>query len=932
MNFDRSSEPPEEPFQTSEPTPLSPASPKPLHFPAPTNIPILEMQTDVDFNQTEPHMADPAMRNTEVRPDIWRDPNEPEDHASPYSTGGEATNAMQAETAAQDAEPVQMSLAADDMGMTTNGAAGDTESALLSNDASHQSNASLEAHAASEAASAVPYASSLAHSATAVVPADPRNPGVGALLQQAQPPSALPSGASIDVHALLGTLQVPPSASSSVAPGVTPFSPTQAQPTAPAYDTSSLASPTGLGVSSPSGLPPRPPPQEQPLINSNYVHSQHIRDYHPHAAHSAFQSGQPNGAQGNVADANGRTYVPAVQHSPPVAESAVTPQIQAQTDPYSPAHGTFQHAGAQPGAPPTPTTAYLPYNHPTQAPPSTTYPVTGSTPIESRREHKLAAGEVPTAEDRPWDAETQAKYDNFIETERGFVSEGRWEQFPMGSRLFVGTRTLLGAKTRKDEVTLVDEDGAGGPSFFGRTRADGAASALGNLSSEKVTKRDIFHVFWRYGALAQISIKQAYGFVQFLNADQCKMALDAEQGKQIRDKKIHLEISKPQKNRNAAPKQNQGRRSRSPDYARGGKPAAGVDRYVSGGRDQGRGGGSGYNDKPRGYRSPSPPRGGYRDRFDDRDYRDRSPPYGRGGNGRYRSPSPKRNEDDDLPLPKRAPRDVPEVQIIVMDSLEREFIGWVEKAFSSRGVRVDVLILSPRLSEQAVIRRQIVEGVVAVVKLTKTNQSTGRIGLQVFDRSGGQGLGSVKFEEYVGLEPHVVVELVLRAKQQAQAVSAPAYGGYGGQQQQQSYGAPAMPPQQQQYGGAYGQQPPAYGQQPPTPAGYPPPGFPPQQAPPPPQNVQNLITSLDPNSLQNLLSAMGNQQHAPSAAYGGAPQSAGGYQHQQQQQAAMVALQQNPTMAAGLQAQAQAQQGGGGQGGGQVNMQDILAKLGSYRQ
>ena len=243
-----------------------------------------------------------------------------------------------------------------------------------------------------------------------------------------------------------------------------------------------------------------------------------------------------------------------------------------------------------------------------------------------------------------------------------------------------------------------------------------------------------------------------------------------------------------------------------------------MDRYVSGGR----GSAGGFNSR---LRSPSPPRG-YRDRYDDRNYRDRSPVYGRGGSGRYRSPSPKRNEDDDLPLPKRAPRDVPDVQIIVLDSLERDFIGWVEKAFSVRGVRVDVLLLSPRLSEQAVIRRQIVEGVVAVVKLNKENQSTGKIGLQVFDRSGGQGLGSVKFEEYDNLDPHIVVELVLRAKQ-TQAAPAPSYGGYGAQPQQQ-YGAPAMPSQQQQYPGAYAQAP-AYGQQPPTPAGYPPAGYPPQQ-------------------------------------------------------------------------------------------------------
>jgi len=60
----------------------------------------------------------------------------------------------------------------------------------------------------------------------------------------------------------------------------------------------------------------------------------------------------------------------------------------------------------------------------------------------------------------------------------------------------------------------------------------------GNLSSEKVTKRDIFHIFHWYGELAQISIKQAYGFVQFLRNEDCTRALESEQGTWIKDKRI----------------------------------------------------------------------------------------------------------------------------------------------------------------------------------------------------------------------------------------------------------------------------------------------------------------------------------------------------------------------------------------------------------
>ncbi|TKA63610.1 hypothetical protein B0A55_11636, partial [Friedmanniomyces simplex] len=565
MNFDHTSPTPEEPLHQSEHTPLSPASPKPLHFPTPTNVPILEMQTDVDFNQTEPHMADPAMRNTEVRPNLWRDPNEPEEaeeYASPYSTGGEAANAAEEEAVAQDTEPVHMEDAAGSTNMTAN-TAQDPEAVQLSNDASHQANSSVEVPSAPEAAiSDAPHPSS-DPSIPAVVPTAQSDPQiVDAHPEQAQPTSALPFGANVDVQALLNTLQVPPSASASVADGVTPLSPSQAPPSTPGHDAGpSSATAAGLGVP-PSGLPPRPPPQEQPLINQNYVHSQHIRDYHPHAAHSAFQPQQQSGAQGNVADPSSRNYVPPVP-SPTLPSSATAaPQAQAQAYPYTPSTATFQQPPGGPHTQPqTPLATALPnYTYPAPRAHSAANSVTSGTPIESRREHKLAAGEIPTADDRPWDAETQAKYDHFIETERHFVSEGRWEQFPMGSRLFVGTRKLDGSKVRKDEVALVDDDDHASQGTYATVQgmyADGSPSALGNLSSEKVTKRDIFHVFWRYGALAQISIKQAYGFVQFLSAEECRRALEVEQGRQIRDKRIHLEISKPQKNRIPAQMQHQ---------------------------------------------------------------------------------------------------------------------------------------------------------------------------------------------------------------------------------------------------------------------------------------------------------------------------------------------------------------------------------------
>ena len=61
---------------------------------------------------------------------------------------------------------------------------------------------------------------------------------------------------------------------------------------------------------------------------------------------------------------------------------------------------------------------------------------------------------------------------------------------------------------------------------------------IGNLPTESVSKRDLFLIFHKYGLLAQISIKQAYGFIQYLDEKCCYRALQAEQGLKIKDRNM----------------------------------------------------------------------------------------------------------------------------------------------------------------------------------------------------------------------------------------------------------------------------------------------------------------------------------------------------------------------------------------------------------
>lgn len=67
----------------------------------------------------------------------------------------------------------------------------------------------------------------------------------------------------------------------------------------------------------------------------------------------------------------------------------------------------------------------------------------------------------------------------------------------------------------------------------------------------------------------------------------------------------------------------------------------------------------------------------------------------------------------------------------------RNFIFLVENSFRNRGLRVDVLVLGPRIPLNAAVQRQIIEGVLAVVRLSRPNQFSRKIPLQVFDRTGG---------------------------------------------------------------------------------------------------------------------------------------------------------------------------------------------------
>lgn len=110
----------------------------------------------------------------------------------------------------------------------------------------------------------------------------------------------------------------------------------------------------------------------------------------------------------------------------------------------------------------------------------------------------------------------QQTYDEFLADERKHMSEAKWERFPDGSRIFIG------------------KFGFNSP----RHQALSLTGLAGNLSQERVSKRDVFELFHQYGRLAQISLKSAYGFVQYHTSSDAQAAMNALQGAEVKGRKI----------------------------------------------------------------------------------------------------------------------------------------------------------------------------------------------------------------------------------------------------------------------------------------------------------------------------------------------------------------------------------------------------------
>ncbi|KAL0939534.1 RNA-binding protein [Colletotrichum truncatum] len=553
----------------------------------------------------------------------------------------------------------------------------------------------------------------------------------------------------------------------------------------------------------------------------------------PVGAGSASASAQSYDAQSS---SNMPSSTPATATLPP------RPPLPSQASPTYPIQNLHAVAPPTPGQPSTYVAAGAPGTTPDAyggaLPPPPPTGLNASVPITS-----MTAPPYPQTNDT---TNRQGAWDQFIADERRYMAEAKWDKFPDGSRIFIGSRSLSSG------------------------RPDGAIDFFsGNLSSERVSKRDVFDIFSKYGRLAQISLKSAYGFVQYHNLEDAHAAMDNLQGIEIKGRKIHLEFSRAQK------KKDNNERNRSPDRSRGGRQSGRQDRQDGGNQNQDR---RSRDDYRPGRNSPSRRNNGSygrddnnnnssRDRYqyDDRSRgRSRSPQgHGRHDGYRWREPSPPKAyghgaaNEDRLDLPRRYGSEVPDVQFLLLQDVGNDFVAWVQRAFTDRGLKVAVMFFNPTFPREAVIQRQVVEGVHAIVDLDMQSHHYGKIPLRVFDRSSGV---SARYDDYRDLDPPIAAELVLRAKATAAAAAPPPYQGAPPQQPYQGYGG-------QPYGGP--QPPQAHTPNYPGQGPRGPPQAPHPQAPAPAVNAADLasvMNGIDNATLQRLLASIGGQGAANSAA------------------------------------------------------------------
>ena len=393
----------------------TPESPRPLHLPEPFNIPVLQNQMDPIFNDTttydvvpnstvsnssDPNHADHVVQgvplqipNTCAQPESY---SEGQSHANVQNSGSYSL-VLNGTTENQ-------AISTNSYAHTSNATAPDLQRTLDSL-AQFTENFNANAELVVEQAASGGEASN----EDDLLP----KTEVSASDSHSQPdPPVRPdspdtvSKEGVNYQSLLDTL----SQSAATAPiADTLTAPTTASANEGTIPQVGSEKPLPVGA----GLPPRPPPQEKPAIHPNYSPNESIRSYHqlpPQNVNSAPYQPQTTSYRPSAGLGTG-SNIPPLPANTRAANGLPPPPV-----------ATFQQSPASVA--------------PIQSPSVPSLRDLGGSVTKSPSQRHESQG--IDDEEQPWGADIQKKYDQFLHDERIYVTEGVWDRFPPGSRLFVG--------------------------------------------------------------------------------------------------------------------------------------------------------------------------------------------------------------------------------------------------------------------------------------------------------------------------------------------------------------------------------------------------------------------------------------------------------------------------------------------------------------
>lgn len=436
---------------------LSPESPRPIHIPEPSSIPVLQNQIDPIFNQMSTHLGPSNSFNATVAMQSRTTGTAPQETPFSPSVPAAVENGLDSNTSGMD-NVVATDLEDDDYALSFGNEEMETQQGYSDTSPNHSSIFAVEPPSsvvAYESLSGPTQAESTPLPSGPVFPPSdnaiqhdnipsepfqeahgllPVNHAENALMSSADndptrdsdhdmnaDEEAVPAvnNGGVNYQTLLDNL-TPSTATGPSAEHVLSIatdSPTDTADTS----TNNNANNASAALPPSAGLPPRPPPQEKPAIHPNYTPGDDIRSY----------------------------------HLPRTQNTSANPTYTAQSSSsYRPAQG-FPHSivaagapgtsSAPNGLPPPPLATFQ------QPPPSANQAHNSPSTQNFRQRDGSGRGEARSAvtadydddDDAPWGPEVQKKYDEFLRDERVFVTEGLWDRFPPGSRLFIGNVSPL---------------------------------------------------------------------------------------------------------------------------------------------------------------------------------------------------------------------------------------------------------------------------------------------------------------------------------------------------------------------------------------------------------------------------------------------------------------------------------------------------------